>query len=129
MRKTLTPILAALTLMLSLTATTTAFAAEAIEALRGGWLIESYNGEQMPPNMQATMTFVDSETLQMSVSMDGQVITTEETKYEATAEGKITVIGEDGTAEEGTWEVKEGKLHLSGPNDDGQIETLILRRP
>ena len=128
MRKTLSPVLAALTLMLSLSATTTAHAAEAIEALRGGWQIESFNGEQFPPNLQAVLTFVDDATLRMTVSMDGQVIETEETRYEATADGKITIYDED-KGEEGKWEVKaDGKLYLSGPNDQGEIETMVLRR-
>lgn len=130
MRKTLTPFLAVLTLMLGLTATTTAQGAEALEALRGAWLVESFNGEQLPPNLQATMTFVDDETIQVSVSMDGQVVETEETKYKATADGKITIYDENGKAEEGKWEVKaDGKLQVSGPSDDGQVETMILRRP
>ncbi|MEM1354398.1 MAG: hypothetical protein AAGC44_10390 [Planctomycetota bacterium] len=130
MRKTLTPLLAALTLMLGLTATSSVQAGEAIEPLRGAWVIESFNGEQFPPNLKATMTFVDDDTISLSVSMDGQVIESQENRYAATNDGKITIFEDDGSAEEGKWEVKaDGKLYLSGPNDDGEIETLILRRP
>ena len=122
--------LTVLALMLSLAATSTALAGEAIQALRGDWLIEPGEGEQLPPNMQMKMTFVDDDTLRMTIVMDGQVVGSEEGRYAATADGKMTMYEDNGTETDCTWEVKaDGKLYLTGPNPGGQPETIVMRRP
>lgn len=130
MRKSLTPALTVLALMLGLVATSTALAGEAIEALRGDWLIEAGEGEQLPPNMQMKMTFVDDDTLRMTIIMDGQVLGSEEARYAATADGKMKMYEENGTETDCTWEVKaDGKLYVTGPNPSGEPETIVMRRP
>jgi len=130
MRKSLTPALTVLTLMLGLVASSTAHAGEALEALRGDWLIEAGEGEQLPPNMQMKMPFVNDDTLRMTIIMAGQVIGSEEARYAATADGKMTMYEEGGAETECTWEVKaDGKLHVTGPNPSGELETIVMRRP
>ena len=114
-----------LSLLLGLSAASTASAGEAIEALRGKWLIESFGEEPTPPNMKFEMEFVDDDTLKMTITF-GEESQVEEVRYQATADGKITVYPpETPEGEEATWEVKaDKKLYITA--EEG---VMVLSRP
>jgi len=111
----------ALALLLSLTAVT-AQAGDAIEALAGDWLVESFDGEQTEPGMEMKISFVDDETMKMTITVNGQEVVSEEVRYEATEEGDITVYTEDEPdGESAKWEVADdGKLHIT-TEEEGEM--------
>ena len=119
--------LTALLALALLLAPATARAGEAIEALKGTWVAESFDGEPAPEGVKMVLTFVDDATLRMEVTLGGET-QKQEIKYAATADGKITLYPEPDTAPEGekaTWQVKDDKkLYLT--ND--QNEVMVLKR-
>ncbi|MEM1354397.1 MAG: hypothetical protein AAGH88_05885 [Planctomycetota bacterium] len=130
MRKSVNPFITAFALMLGLFATATAEAGEAIEALRGDWLIISFNEEPPPAGSQMILTFVDDQTVKMSFVLDGNVVDESQTRYEATEDGNMKIEDDvDGSMTAYTWEVRDdGQLHLiSVPG--GDPEHLVMRRP
>lgn len=128
-KKTLPTVLAALALMLGLAATTQAQAGEALEALRGAWTLESVNGEQLPQGASMSVNFNSDTTFTATTSFGGEKME-EVVRYTATADGNMTIYQDetDTEGESGTWEVKDGKLHLSSTTD-GVEETIVLARP
>lgn len=105
---------------------TQAEAGDALEELKGAWLVESFDGEAPPQGVSMVITFVDDSTMQMEMTF-GSETKKEEIKYSATKDGKITVYPEPETepeGETGTWEVKaDKKLYITA--DDG---VMLLKR-
>jgi hypothetical protein len=105
----------------------TARAGEAIEALKGAWTAESFDGEAPPEGMKMVLTFVDDSTMRMEMTFAGETHK-EEIKYTATKDGKLTVYPEPDTepeGEEAKWQVKaDKKLYIT--SDEGEV--MILKR-
>ena len=117
--------LAAIALML--TVGSAAYAGEALEPLRGEWLVESWNGEQLPPEMKMTINFVDDDTLSFTATMNGEVLETEEVRYTASEDGNMTVYTEEEPDGEAiTWAVGEDKKLTLSSEEDGD---MVLKRP
>jgi hypothetical protein len=106
---------------------TQAKAGEAIEALKGAWTAETFDGEAPPQGMTMVMTFVDDATLRMEVTFGGET-EKEEIKYTATEDGNITIFPEPEEKPEGekaTWQVKaDKKLYIK----TAEGETLVFSR-
>jgi len=105
---------------------TQAKAGEAIEALKGAWTAETFDGEAPPQGMKMVMTFVDSDTLRMEVTAGGETHK-EEIKYAATKDGQITIYPDPNNpaGEPGKWEVKaDKKLYIT--TEEGEV--MILKR-
>ena len=103
----------------------TAHAGEALKELKGAWHAQSFNGEAPPAGIKMVMTFVDHDTITMEVTFAGET-EKEEIKYEATADGKMTVYPEETPeGESAKWEVKDGKLTIT--TDDG--DKMVFKRP
>ncbi|MFN3166683.1 MAG: hypothetical protein ACE37H_06420 [Phycisphaeraceae bacterium] len=106
---------------------TKATAGEAIEALKGSWTAETFDGEAPPAGMTMVMTFVDDATLRMEVTFNGET-EKEEIKYTATENGDITIFPdpeENPAGEKATWEVKaDKKLYIK----TAEGETLVFSR-
>ena len=117
-----------LAVLLAFTAATTAAAAGAADLI-GEWNVESFSGEAPPPNVQMKITFVDADTMTMTVTVDGQELGTEEVQYEATDGGEITIFTEDEPeGDTATWEIGvDGKLTITS-NEDGQEEKIVMGR-
>ncbi|MEM1354376.1 MAG: hypothetical protein AAGH88_05780 [Planctomycetota bacterium] len=102
--------------------------AEALEALRGLWVVESFGNEPTPPGVSLTLEFVDDDTLKV-VYKQADEADEQEVRYTATADGKITVFPPEApNGEEATWELKDdGKLYIAPDNEPGQV--MVLKRP
>jgi hypothetical protein len=105
----------------------TARAGEAIEALKGAWTAESFDGEAPPEGMKMVLTFVDDSTMRMEMTFAGETHK-EEVKYAATKDGKLTIYADPDTkpeGEEAKWQVKaDKKLYITGTEG----EVMILKR-
>lgn len=104
-----------------------ASAGEALEALKGAWVAETFDGEAPPEGVKMVMTFVDDATLRMDVTFNGEN-ERQEIKYTATADGNITIFPEPDQNPEGekaTWEVKaDKKLYIK----TAEGEQLVFTR-
>ena len=114
-------------LMLSLMTSCT-HADEAIEALAGEWVVETFDGEATD-GVEIRITF-DDDTMRNTISEDGQVIVEEEMRYEVDADGSITTYPPNQpNPDVGTWEVSDdGKLHLDFPGTGIDGVSMVLRR-
>ena len=98
----------------------TAQAGEALPELAGTWVAESINGKEPKAPAKLVMTFIDDSRLASEVTNASGKTTKVEIKYVATADGVITMIPEpdkNPEGEKGTWEVKDGKLHIASGED------------
>lgn len=118
-------VLPLLALVLSGSATA-ALAGEALEALRGVWSVELWDGKPTPEGMSLTFDFVDDDTLKVTFKQ-GAEEDVQEVRYAATADGKITVYPPElPEGDPATWQVKDdGKLYIT--TDDG--DAMVLKRP
>ncbi len=113
-----------LALLMAMTATTTAYAAE-VAALMGSWNIESFNGETPPPGVSMVLTFVDEDTISMKVTFNGQE-QTEEVRYEASEDGTISFYPENEPESTGNWSIDAvGKLHIVVVEDGEEMEMIL----
>ena len=112
-------------ILLAFTAATTAAAGAA--DLIGDWTVESFNGDAPPPNVQMVVSFVDADTMTMTVTVDGQALPAEELRYEATDDGSITVFTEEEpNGDTATWSIGfDGKLTITS-SEDGVEETIVM---
>ena len=111
------------TLLLALTSLllpTFAHAGEALPQLKGTWVAQTINGKAPKAPAKLVMTFIDDTRLASEVTGPDGKTTKIEIKYKATVDGTIIMIPEpdkNPDGEKGTWEVKDGKLHIaSGEN-------------
>jgi hypothetical protein len=98
----------------------TAHAGEALPQLAGTWVAETINGKAPKAPAKLVMTFIDDSRLASEVTNPGGKTTKVEIKYAATADGVITMIPEPEEkpeGEKGTWEIKDGKLHIASGED------------
>lgn len=118
-------VLPALALVLACFATA-ARAGEALEALRGVWQVETFDGEAAPAGVTLLFDFVDDDTLKVTFKAEGEE-DVQEIRYTATADGKITVYPPEAPeGDQATWQVKpDGKLYIT--TDDG--DAMVLKRP
>lgn len=116
-----------LAILLAFTAATTAAAGAA--DLIGDWNVESFNGEAPPPNVQMQISFVDADTMTMTVTVDGQELGTEEVRYEATDDGQITVYTEEEPdGDTAAWSIGvDGKLRIVS-EENGVQEEIVMGR-
>lgn len=122
--------LATLTFLFAITLLLTpthAQAGEAIEALKGAWTAESFDGEAAPEGMKMVLTFVDDAIMRVEITFGGET-EKQEIKYTATADGKITIFPDpdnEPKGEEAKWEVKDDKkLHITS----AEGEVMVLKR-
>ncbi len=120
--------LASLSALLLLLVAATAQAGEAIESLKGAWVVELSKGAPPPEGVAIVMTFVDDDTLSIEATFKDKT-EKKDIKYTATADGKITLFPEPETEPEGekaNWQVKDDKkLYLT--NEDGE-ELVLVRK-
>lgn len=105
---------------------TVAAAAEALPQIKGKWVVETMNGQAPPTTAKMTMNFIDATTLRIEATHNGET-QLETLKYQATADGKLTIYFDAEKNPEGdkaTWSIKDKKLNLK--TEDG--ETLVLKR-
>jgi len=117
MKTILTTSLLALALLL---APALVHADEALPQLRGTWVAETINGKEPKAPAKLVMTFVDHETLASEVTAPNGKTTKVQIKYKATADGTIIMIPEpdkNPEGEKGTWQIKDGKLHIESADD------------
>ncbi len=119
--------IACLFVLLMLFTPATAHAGEAIEALKGAWVVETSNGDPPPEGVKMVMTFVDDETLRIVATFEDKR-EKKDIKYSATEDGEITMFPEpkeNPDGEKATWEVRDDKkLYLT--NEEGEV--LVLAR-
>lgn len=97
-----------------------AHAGEALPQLKGTWVAETISGKAPKAPAKLVMTFVDDQTLSSEVTNASGKTTKVEIKYNATADGTIIMIPEpdkNPEGEKGTWEIKDGKLHIKAADD------------
>ena len=107
-------------LIMILTPPKLAMADEALPQLKGTWVAETINGKAPKAPAKLVMTFIDDARLASEVTgPDGKTIKVE-IKYKATKDGTIIMIPEpdkNPDGEKGTWEIKDGKLHIASSDD------------
>lgn len=97
-----------------------AHADEALPQLKGTWVAETINGKAPKAPAKLVMTFIDHERLASEVTAPNGKTTKVEIKYSATPDGTITMIPDpegNPDGEKGTWELKDGKLHIASSDD------------
>ncbi|MEM9111596.1 MAG: hypothetical protein AAGC72_16420 [Planctomycetota bacterium] len=97
-----------------------ASAGEALPELAGMWVAETINGKAPKAPAKLVMTFIDDERLASEVTAPNGKTTKVEIKYKATADGTIIMIpkpDDNPEGEKGTWEIKDGKLHIASADD------------
>ncbi|MEM9348102.1 MAG: hypothetical protein AAGB26_15950 [Planctomycetota bacterium] len=121
MTRTLTTKLLAITLLFMPAA---AHAGEALPELAGTWVAETINGKAPKAPAKLVMTFIDDERLASEVTSPNGKTTKVEIKYRATADGTIIMIpkpDDNPEGEKGTWEIKDGKLHIASSDDSKMV--------
>ncbi|MEM9416462.1 MAG: hypothetical protein AAGA29_13450 [Planctomycetota bacterium] len=123
MRRAITPVLALLLVLMNAGVARAQGAADLI----GEWHVESYNGDTPADNVQMKLVFVDADTMTMVLLIDGEEVSSQDVRYEATDDGVFVRYSED--APDGaaaTWSIDaDGKLHLA--TDDGSEEIVLTR--
>ena len=117
MKRTLTTTLLALAFLMM---PAISHAGEALPQLKGTWVAETINGKEPNAPAKLVMTFIDDSRLASEVTNAGGKTTKVEIKYSATADGTIIMIPEpdkNPEGEKGTWEIKDGKLHIASADD------------
>ena len=117
MMRTLTTSLLAIAFLLISAA---AHAGEALPELKGTWVAETINGKAPKAPAKLVMTFIDDTRLASEVTNASGKTTKVEIKYSATKDGVITMFpepDENPDGEKGTWQVKDGKLHIASGDD------------
>ena len=107
---------------------TAAYAGEALPQLKGTWVAETIGGKPPKAPAKLVMTFVDDQTLRSAVTGRNGKTQEVEIKYAATPDGKLVMIPDpkdNPDGEKGTWEIKDGKLHIA--SEDGAA--MVLVRP
>ena len=100
---------------------------EALPQLKGTWVAETINGKEPKAPAKLVMTFIDDSRLASEVTARNGKTTKVEIKYSATADGVIIMIPEpdkNPDGEKGTWEIKDGKLHIASSDD---AEMVLVR--
>jgi hypothetical protein len=104
----------------------TAQAGEALPELKGEWVVETEKGKELPFTL--TYEFVNDEKLVITLVNKGKTQVSE-VAYKANKHGVIKVydgkIGEDGNPDKGSWEIKDGKLHIT----TRAMGTVLSRKP
>jgi len=117
MKSILKPTLIAI---ITLAFTASIYAGEALPQLAGTWVAESINGKAPKAPAKLVMTFIDDTRLASEVTKPNGETTKVEIKYKATPDGTITMIpepDENPEGEKGTWQIKDGKLHIASGED------------
>lgn len=99
-------------------------AGEALPELAGTWLAETINETQPKAPAKLVMTFIDDERLASEITGPDGETTKVEIKYTATADGTIIMYpepDENPDGEKGTWEIKDGKLHIASTDDASMV--------
>lgn len=97
-----------------------AHAGDALPQLAGTWVAESINGKAPKAPAKLVMTFIDDSRLSSEVTNAGGKTTKVEIKYSAKADGTIIMVPDpdkNPDGEKGTWEIKDGKLHIKAAED------------
>lgn len=121
MKRTLTTTLFALAFLLMPAAV---HAGDALPELAGTWVAETINGEAPKAPAKLVMTFIDDERLASEITGPDGEITKVEIKYSAKPDGTIIMIPEpekNPDGEKGTWEIKDGKLHIASTDDASMV--------
>jgi hypothetical protein len=121
MKRTLTPALLAIAFLLMPTAV---HAGEALPELKGTWVAETLNGKAPKAPAKLVVTFIDDTRLASEATNASGKTTKVEIKYTATADGTIIMIpepDENPDGEKGTWEIKDGKLHIASGEDTKMV--------
>ena len=95
-------------------------AGEALPELKGTWVAETINGKAPKAPAKLVMTFIDDTRLASEVTSPNGKTKKVEIKYAATKDGVITMIPEpeeNPEGEKGTWQIKDGKLHIASGED------------
>lgn len=114
------PIVAVLAVLALLLSPTLVHADDALPQLQGTWVAETINGKEPKAPAKLVMTFIDDSRLASEVTNAGGKTTKVEIKYKATADGTIIMIPEpdkNPDGEKGTWQIKDGKLHIASADD------------
>ncbi len=117
MKRTLVTSLLAITFLLM---PTVVQAGEALPQLAGTWVAETINDKEPKAPAKLVMTFIDDSRLASEVTSRNGKTTKVEIKYAATADGVIIMIPEpdkNPEGEKGSWEIKDGKLHIASADD------------
>ncbi|MGB0767591.1 MAG: hypothetical protein ACPGYV_07750 [Phycisphaeraceae bacterium] len=104
-----------------------AHAGEALPQLQGTWVAETVNGKAPKPPAKLVMNFIDDSRLASEVTNASGKTTKVEIKYAATPDGTIVMYpdpDDNPDGEKGTWQVKDGKLHIASSDDS----TMVLVR-
>jgi len=106
-----------------------AYAGEALPQLKGTWVAETIGGTPPKAPAKLVMTFVDDQTLSSEVTGANGKTQKIEIKYSATPDGKLVMIPDpkdNPDGEKGTWEIKDGKLHIA--SEDGASMVLVRKK-
>ncbi|MBX2850406.1 MAG: hypothetical protein KTR15_01525 [Phycisphaeraceae bacterium] len=117
MKRTLTTTLLALVFLLI---PGVVHAGDALPELAGTWVAETINGKEPKAPSKLVMTFIDDARLASEVTQPNGKTTKVEIKYKATADGTIIMYPnpeKNPDGEKGTWEIKDGKLHIASGDD------------
>lgn len=117
MKRALTTTLLALAFLLMPAAV---HAGDALPQLAGTWVAETINGKAPKAPAKLIMTFIDDARLASEVTQPNGKTTKVEIKYTATADGTIIMYPnpeKNPEGEKGTWEIKDGKLHIASGDD------------